>query len=94
MPLFIFALSLSNNIQGKNYLRETENSQKENMIISDSIINHHTISSLSAEDIIIQRYFDKNRNNNWKAMKHILATSFLYGLSCYLTQVVSFNKIS
>ena len=89
MPLFVFALVLSNNIQGKNYLRETENSQKENMIISDSIINHHTISSLSAEDIIIQRYFDKNRNNDWKSMKHILATALLYGLSCYLTQIVS-----
>ena len=89
MPLFIFSLALSNNIQGKNYLRETENSQKENMIISDSIINHLTISSLSAEDIIIQRYFDKNKTNNWRRMKYIIAVSFLYGFSCYLTQIVS-----
>ena len=90
MPFFVFSLVISNKIQGKIFLRETENSQKENMIISDSIINHLTISSLSSEDIIIQRYFEKNRNNNWRRMKYIIAVSFLYGLSLYLTQLVSY----
>ena len=35
MPVFILALVLNNNIQGKNFLRETEHCKKENMIVSD-----------------------------------------------------------
>ena len=91
MPFIILALAVNNHLQSKNLLREKANVPKENKIISDSILNHLTISSLSAEESITHRYLgmSQDRNQNyWKSMKYIIIISIIYGISCYLCQVV------
>ena len=75
MPFIILALAVNNHLQGKNVLRDKANVPKENMIISDSIINHLTISSLSAEESITHRYLGMNherKNNYWRVMKYVI----------------------
>ena len=96
MPPMIVAIFANHHIQSKNLLKDKEDAQKENMIVSDSIINHLTISSLSAEEIITERYLGMNeqrKTNFWRTLKYLIVIAFIYGLSCYLTQVVSYLLI-
>ena len=92
LPFTWGALVLNYHIQRRNILGELAENINENTIISDAILNHSTLTSLSAENTFIQRYFGESENrrkNNWKNICFVLGISFLFGFVSFLICLVS-----
>jgi len=66
LPLIIICIYFQNKERRKSIAKNSGFSDSSRAIISDSILNHTTISSLANEDILIENYFI-NYNNICKA---------------------------
>ena len=58
VPLLSFLIYLQSKELKSDYLEKGSFSDTTRKIVSDSIMNHSTISSLANEDVLIERYFN------------------------------------
>lgn len=84
LPLTVLSFVVQFRMQFNS--NSTSSESKDRLIISDTIINHQTVSSLANEEIIINRYFSysedsKNAGDRSQEIYEAFTNAFIYSLA-------------